>query len=180
MAYSSKAPTTWGKNLTDVEGVGFQSVFLGGDGNSNDPNDRHQRWGPADFDRTQRFVFTYLWEVPHPAGESFLDRKVLSGWTFSGVTTFQSGLPVTLTDSLGGSIFGSASTSRGELCPGFTPGQVVTGGGVESRLGNYFKPGCFGRHTFFTRRLRAACHRRRYRVREPWAGVIPGTASSQF
>ncbi len=129
---------TWGKNLTDVEGVGFQSVFLGGDGNSNDPNDRHQRWGPADFDRTQRFVFTYLWEIPHPAGESFLDRKVLSGWTFSGVTTFQSGLPVTLTDSLGGSIFGSASTSRGELCPGFTPGQVVTGGGVESRLGNYF------------------------------------------
>lgn len=132
---------TWGKNLTDVEGVGFQSVFLGGDGNSNDPNDRHQRWGPADFDRTQRFVFTYLWEIPHPAGENFVNRKLLSGWTFSGVTTFQSGLPVTLTDSLGGSIFGSASTSRAELCPGFTPGQVVTSGGVESRLGNYFNQG---------------------------------------
>ena len=129
---------TWGKDFTDVEGVGFSSVFLGGDGNSNDPNDRHQRWGPADFDRKQRFVFTYLWEIPHPSGESFINRKVLSGWALSGVTTFQSGLPVTLTDSLGGSIFGSASTSRAELCPGFTLAQVVTSGGVEARLKNYF------------------------------------------
>jgi carboxypeptidase family protein len=129
---------TWGKNLTDVQGVGFQSVFLGGDGNSNDPNDRHQRWGPADFDRTQRFVFTYLWEIPHPSGEGFVSRKLLTGWALSGVTTFQSGLPVTLTDSTGGSIFGSASTSRAELCPGFTQAQVATSGGVEDRLNNYF------------------------------------------
>jgi hypothetical protein len=129
---------TWGKDLTDVEGVGFNSVFLGGDGNSNDPNDRHQRWGPADFDRKQRFVFTYLWEIPHPSGEGFVNRKLLSGWALSGVTTFQSGLPITLTDSRGGSVFGSASTSRAQLCPGFTPAQVSTSGGVEARLNNYF------------------------------------------
>lgn len=129
---------TWGKNLTDVEGVGFNAVFLGGDGNSNDPNDRRQRWGAADFDRKQRFVFTYVWEIPHPAGESFLNRRLLSGWTFSGVTTFQSGLPVTITDSLGGSAFGSASNSRASLCSGFNVGQVPTSGGVEARLDKYF------------------------------------------
>jgi hypothetical protein len=126
---------TWGKDLTDVEGVGFNAVFLGGDGNSNDPNNRHQRWGPADFDRTQRFVFTYLWEIPHPAGESFVNRKLLTGWTLAGVTTFQSGLPVTLTDPSGGSVFGGASNSRVQLCSGFTPAQVATKGGVEDRLG---------------------------------------------
>jgi hypothetical protein len=131
---------TWGKNLTDVEGVGFQSVFLGGDGNSNDPNNRHQRWGPADFDRAQRFVFTYLWEIPHPAGESFVNRKLLSGWALSGVTTFQSGLPLTITDPVGGSVFGSASTSRASLCPGSTVAQVPTSGGVEARLNGYFNP----------------------------------------
>ena len=134
---------TWGKDLTDVEGVGFNSVFLGGDGNSNDPNNRHQRWGPADFDRTQRFVLTYLWEIPHPRGEGFINRKVLTGWALSGVTTFQSGLPVTITDPLGGTIFGGASTSRAELCPGFTQAQVATSGGVESRLTNYFNPAAF-------------------------------------
>ena len=134
---------TWGKSLTDVEGVGFQSVFLGGDGNSNDPNNRHQRWGPADFDRTQRFVLTYLWEIPHPHGENFVDRKLLSGWALSGVTTFQSGLPVTLTDPSGGSIFGSGSNSRAQLCPGISPAQAVTSGGVEARLNNYFNPLAF-------------------------------------
>jgi len=134
---------TWGKNLTDVEGVGFQSVFLGGDGNSNDPNDRHQRWGPADFDRTQRFVFTYLWEIPHPKADNFVNQKLLSGWAFSGVTTFQSGLPVTITDPSGGSIFGSGSTSRAQLCPGFSQAQVATSGGVEARLNEYFNPFAF-------------------------------------
>jgi hypothetical protein len=134
---------TWGKNLTDVEGVGFNSVFLGGDGNSNDPNNRHQRWGPADFDRTQRFVLTYLWDIPHPHGESFVNRKLLSGWSFSGVTIFQSGLPITITDPTGGTIFGSASNSRAELCPGFTQAQVATPGGVESRLTNYFNANAF-------------------------------------
>jgi len=133
-----QAAYTWGKNLTDVEGVGFQSVFLGGDGNSNDPNNRHQRWGPADFDRQQRFVLTYLWEIPHPRGESFVNRKLLSGWNLSGVTTFQSGLPVTITDPAGGSVFGSGSTSRASLCPGFTTSQIPTSGSVEARLNNYF------------------------------------------
>jgi hypothetical protein len=134
---------TWGKDLTDVEGVGFNSVFLGGDGNSNDPHDRHQRWGPADFDRAQRFVLTYLWDIPHPSGQSFVERKVLSGWSLSGVTTFQSGLPLTITDPTGGTIFGSASMSRAELCPGFTPSQVPTSGGVEARLNNYFNAAAF-------------------------------------
>ena len=134
---------TWGKDLTDVEGVGFNSVFLGGDGNSNDPSNRHQRWGPADFDRAQRFVLTYLWEIPHARGEGFINRKVLTGWALSGVTTFQSGLPVTITDPLGGTIFGGASTSRAQLCSGFTQAQVATSGGVESRLTNYFNRAAF-------------------------------------
>ena len=155
---------TWGKNLTDVEGVGFNSVFLGGDGNSNDPNDRHQRRGPADFDRAQRFVFTYLWEIPHPSGESFVNRKLLSGWMLSGVTTFQSGLPVTLTDPTGGSIFGSASNSRAQLCPSFTQAQVATSGGVEARLNNYFNaaaicaPPVIGDGTGYGNTGRAAFH----------------------
>src|SRR5262249_7620399 len=136
---------TYGKALTDVEGVGPNAVFLGGDGNSNSTADRHQRWGPADFDRRQRFVLTYLWEIPHSKGESLVNRKLLSGWAFSGVTIFQSGLALTITDPLGGSIFGFAGSgvgvgggSRGQLCPGFTVSQIPTSGGVEDRLNTYF------------------------------------------
>jgi hypothetical protein len=129
---------TFGKALTDVEGAGFNAVFLGGDGNSNSTADRHQRWGPADFDRAQRFVLTYLWEIPHPQGENFVNRKLLNGWSLSGVTIFQGGLALTITDPLGGSIYGFAGASRGQLCPGFRVSQIPTGGGVEDRLNMYF------------------------------------------
>src|SRR5207249_3559049 len=52
---------TWGKAMTSVPGTGFDSVFTGGNGNiGGDPNDRYKRWGPADFDRTQRFILNYV------------------------------------------------------------------------------------------------------------------------
>src|SRR5262249_34074840 len=118
---------TFGKAVRDVEGGAFNAFFGGGDGNSNSPADRHQRWGPADFDRKQRFVLTYLWEIPHPHGESFINQKLLSGWDLSGVTIFQSGIALTITDPRGGSIFGFASSgvgvgggSGGPVCPGVT------------------------------------------------------------
>src|SRR2546426_122842 len=129
---------TYGKALTDVAGVGFDAVFLGGNGNSNSTSDRHQRWGPADFDRTQRFVLTYLWEIPHPQGIGIVRQRLLGGWAFSGVTIFQSGLALTITDPQGGTIFGFAGTSRAQLCSGTSPSQVPTSGGVEDRLNNYF------------------------------------------
>lgn len=133
---------TYGKVMTNVEGKGFGAVFQGGDGNSNSPVDLRQQWGPADYDRTNRFIFNYLWELPHPKS-GFLGTKVLGGWTFSGVTTIQSGDALTLTDPSGGSIFGGAGTSRAELCPGFLPGQIPTSGGVEDRLNNYFNAAAF-------------------------------------
>jgi hypothetical protein len=52
-------------------------------------------------------------------------------------------LPITITDPTGGSIFGSGSNSRAQLCPGFTQAQVATSGGVEARLNNYFNPAAF-------------------------------------
>src|SRR2546426_615621 len=134
---------TYGKALTDVAGVGFDAVFLGGNGNSNSTSDRHQRWGPADFDRTQRFVLTYLWEIPHPQGIGIVRQRLLGGWAFSGVTIFQSGLALTITDPQGGTIFGFAGTSRAQLCSGTSPSQVPTSGGVEDRLNNYFNASAF-------------------------------------
>lgn len=42
-----QASYTWSKGMTTVTGGdGQNGVFAGGSGNCNDPNDRHQRWGP--------------------------------------------------------------------------------------------------------------------------------------
>ncbi len=138
-----QAAYTWSKVLTDVQGSGINAVFAGGSGNSNDPNNRAQRWGPAAYDRTHRLVLVYLWNIPSPRNGIVPLRKALSNWTFTGVTTIQTGTPLTITDSKAGSIYGFASTARAQLCSGYTAGQLVTGGSLGSRVNNYFNTAGF-------------------------------------
>jgi len=49
------------------------------------------------FDARNRFVFSYYWEFPVPKYEGF-KGKVLNGWAMSGITTFQSGFPIRITE----------------------------------------------------------------------------------
>ncbi len=138
-----QAAYTWGKVLTDVQGSGTSAVFTGGSGNSNDPNNRHDRWGPAAFNRPERFVAVYRWELPKLHGGDAFARQAVNGWAVSGVTTIQDGDALTITDADGGSIYGYASTSRAQLSPGATAQMIETHGSVHSRLNNYFNTGAF-------------------------------------
>jgi hypothetical protein len=61
----------------------------------------------------------------------------------SGITTAQSGEPITFTDPRGGAVYGSFSSSRAQLCPGMTYADTTTSGSIQSRLNNYFNPGAF-------------------------------------
>jgi hypothetical protein len=138
-----QAAYTWSKAMTTVQGTGQTAVFAGGSGNSNDPNDRYQRWSPAGFDRTHRIVFVYLWRLPNPRGGSSFIAQALRDWSFSGVATVQTGVPLTITDARGGSIYGFASTSRAQLCPGITYGNISTPGNLSSRVNSYFNTAAF-------------------------------------
>jgi hypothetical protein len=66
----------------------------------------------ANFDRTHRLQATYRYEIPaFRNGTGFL-HHVLGNWQAGGITTFQSGLPFTLTCSACGSnVFGLATSS---------------------------------------------------------------------
>ena len=46
-------------------------------------------YGPSDFDRPHRLTILYLWNIRGPR-EGLL-RTLLSGWSLTGITTFQSG-----------------------------------------------------------------------------------------
>ncbi len=138
-----QAAYTWSKVMTSVQGTGQSAVFVGGSSNSNDLNDRTQRWSPAGFDRTHRIVLVYLWRIPNPKAGPVFVQHALRNWSLSGVATIQTGLPLTVTDSRGGSIYGFASTSRAQLCPRITYGDISTHGGVGSRVNNYFNTAAF-------------------------------------
>jgi len=47
------------------------------------------------FDSRQRFVASYLWELPVPRYQG-AKGKLLNGWAVSGITTFQTGFPIAL------------------------------------------------------------------------------------
>ena len=84
--------------------------------------------------------------LPHGAKSSKgLTRAALAGWNVSGVTTFQSGQPLTILATNTNNVFGINATSgdRAQIAPGCTYSQVPTSGSVTSRLLGYFNPSCF-------------------------------------
>lgn len=55
--------------------------------------------GPTAYDRPQSFTLNYVYELPFFHGNRSLAANTLGGWEVSGVSTFQSGTPVTATIS---------------------------------------------------------------------------------
>ena len=91
---------------------------------------RNDFYGPAGFDRTQALVLTYIYHLPNLANGNFMNNRVghlvFNGWEFSGITSFASGAPSTLSYSLSG--IGSAQVNR-EITGSETigPRVVLTG-----------------------------------------------------
>jgi len=138
-----QAAYTWSKVLTTVTGGdGTNGVFSGGSANSNDPNNRHARWGPAGYDRTNRLVIVYSWQLPSWKNGNAFERVATGGWRFSGVTTLQSGKPLTFTDAKDGTAYGTAS--RAQFAPGVGNGNILNknGGSMLTRIKNntYLNP----------------------------------------
>jgi hypothetical protein len=136
---------TWSRALTSVTGGdGTNGVFVGGSGNSNDPNNRHNRWGPAGYDRPDRLVIAYIYEIPGYKNGNSLARVATSGWKIEGTTTFQSGKPITFTDSRNGTAYGNGNAARAQFANGMNNSNIInhTGGTLLNRVknNNYFNP----------------------------------------
>lgn len=63
-----------------------------------DPFKTHSILGRANFDRRNAFVASWLWSPPVKFNEHW-KNELLGGWSFSGITTIQSGIPMTFTNS---------------------------------------------------------------------------------
>jgi hypothetical protein len=140
-----QASYTYDKGLDDVSSsIGAQAVHGGAyDANIHTP---HEEWGPSDYDRPQRFVFSYLWAIPAPHVEERLLGQTIHGWQLSGVTTIQDGHRLTVSDQSSGSIYGGGAEGepgRAQLCPGMTNANIPTHGSLEQRLDNYINPSAF-------------------------------------
>jgi carboxypeptidase family protein len=129
--FNMQAAYTWSKSLTNS---------TENSANYNNAGDLAQQYGPSYFNRPQRFIVNYNYELPfgnHPGALG----KLTSGWSISGVTTIQNGQPLTIEDSNAGTIFGTSTgytdsgIARAQMCPGMTYANIATPGGIEQRLG---------------------------------------------
>jgi hypothetical protein len=92
----------------------------GTDGSSQRPQsffDYEAEWSVSQFDIPNRFVASYLWEIPGPK-QGFL-KHVLGGWQVSGISAYQSGRPFTVwigVDANGDGTTGSDRPNRNGSC----------------------------------------------------------------
>ncbi len=94
----------------------------------------------AAFDRTHRLIANFDYQLTLPAGTSRLQHALTQGWSLAGIVLVQSGLPMTLTDPNGGTVFGRAAASTITMCPGATYTSLPTAGSVSARLDKWIDP----------------------------------------
>jgi hypothetical protein len=102
------------------------------------------------YDITHRFVVSYIYELPFGRGRHFGANTpaavnwALGGWQFNGITTVQSGTPLSFGAS---NVSGLGSPAEWASTNGQSP---VIEGGVHDRLNKYFNTAAFFQPAPFT------------------------------
>jgi hypothetical protein len=126
------ASYTLGKNLTNATGASIQ-----------DPNNLKAERGLANFDVSQRLVFSGVLELPVGRGKHLGTNwqkpvdLILGGWQFNAIAAFQKGLPLAL-------------SSTGAARPNEVHPLQPIEGPMQSRLGQYFDTTAFAIPAAFT------------------------------
>ena len=127
--------------VVNTGAVNDSSLILG---NQNDP--RANR-GPSDFDRTHRFVLSYVWEMPKPvfAGQSRPGRLAFWNWQSSAIISAMSGLPIDIEDTGAGSFYGLANGANPLARPSLVAGMTCKNATQNVSAGYFFNPTVFAR-----------------------------------
>lgn len=101
------AAYTWSKNLTDNASDRSNAP-------QNSYNWHEGEYGPYTGDRKTVLIFNYVYTIPIFKGSHGLVAGALKGWQVSGITSFYSGAPFTVTtsnvDPAGAGLLGSSSS----------------------------------------------------------------------
>lgn len=128
---------TWAKNIE--EGLNHQDSY----------NLRSSR-ALAGIDIKHRFVISYLYELPFGKGRKFgsnahwLLNGFIGGWQFNGITTYQSGTPLSISANNTAGLFNPLTR------PNTNGGNPKLTGRVQDRLNKYFETSVFSQPAAFT------------------------------
>jgi hypothetical protein len=150
------AAYTFAKSIDNASGTGGGAGIVGvvntGAVNDSGPilgnqNNPRANRGVSDFDRTHRFVLSYLWDLPKPAFavHSGFARRAIWNWHSSAIVTAMSGLPIDVVDTGAGSFYGLANGASPLARPNLMPGMSCRNAMREAPAGYFFNSTIFAR-----------------------------------
>jgi hypothetical protein len=104
----------------------------------------------TDFDRTHRLVASYIYELPFGRGRRFGSNAspavnwVLGGWQFNGITTYQSGTPLSISANNVSGLGNPTGRANNNGHSGHLEGDI------HQRLNRYFDTTVFSQPAPFT------------------------------
>ncbi len=134
---------TWSKSIDEQS----SDPTPGQSGSLAVPFNRRLNRGLSDHDVAHRFVTSYVWDLPQLNGSSGFVRHILGGWQHSGIWTFQSGRPFSITSGRDNSLSGinrDYADLTGE------PVELDTGRPRNQLLAEYFNTAAFATNALGT------------------------------
>ena len=140
------ASYTWSKFISDTDTLTYWLESSSPGGNQDNYNVHADRSLSAN-DVPQRLVLSYSVDIPVGTGKRFMGgvsgvtSKLVSGWGFNGISTFQSGFPLVFT-AQGNTLYYNfgGNTIRPNAVPGC---HKSISGSAQSRLDGWFNTTCF-------------------------------------
>lgn len=140
---------TWSKFLTDTDiPNNFSNAYTGSGAAPQDFYKPSNDYSIAGFDLPNRLVVNYSLDLPFGKGQRYahftgVPGVLVSGWGFSGISTFQSGLPLIFTTN---GNYLSQNLGAGTIRPNYVPGcnRKTSGSAFEKfQQNNWFNASCF-------------------------------------
>ncbi len=101
--------------------------------------------GLSDFDHRNRFVTSFNYALPFFAGRHDLTGYALGGWEVNSVIVAQSGAPITIQDSGGGTNYNLTTPQlvTADFAPGFSCSNALNSGSLATKLANWVNPAAY-------------------------------------
>jgi hypothetical protein len=137
------ASYTWSKLISDTDTLTGWLEPGGGAGNVQDNYNIRAERALALYDTPHRAVISYIIDLPFGKGQplagsvSGITDKLISGWGFNAITTFQSGFPLPISVSSNQNGFGAGQR------PNRTGESAKVEGSAQSRLNGWFNTAAF-------------------------------------
>jgi Carboxypeptidase regulatory-like domain/TonB dependent receptor len=119
-----QASYVWTRDLSDAGGYAPSSITTEGGAVSSDRFNLGLDYGNAAFDRRNRFLATYLYELPFGRNKQFLNNNsfvnaIAGGWQLGGVVVLQTGAFLTpyqvTTDPAGTNMLSNVGSTRADI-----------------------------------------------------------------